>query len=944
MKILLILSLFIFAAFFAQTFSMGKVIAATEKSSIVANDIDDGISGWQEQTNTVAATVTEPSYPGKGLIYSFGSLKGGELGSAESVLDSEVGGVVKNGQPNIGILDGTKTVRIYYGGTQSLYANGTSMAYGIVFDPNARANPIEQYSVLVSKLSDKKYFVAKDNDGHIAMKVMGNFSRDGHRFLIEILLRPGVSDGNAKVYQDMYVKNISNTSDSFGVFYGGDTQLGNDDGIPIKSLGNNEGMYIEGAADKESGSTTSTTPKYKLLLKIEGKDKPTDFTGSERIADWLSGFASQKFSGSGIVNTSMGLERNKTIYDGMDSSYTLKWPYQTLQPGKTYHVQHEIQGLIGKIVRPEFSKTYQNLTAKDGKNHIGDQVKFTLNVENNGYQDALTGIKLDDHIDTFFNLDVNSIKLVKADGTKEAVPAAAYDPKTRKLSIPVKETVSDNQVISIEYTTQIDATASGKTVSNTGYLDCFDQDNNHQEFKKQATVSFDVVEAPYISTFKKQVKNITKGDKDFSEQTEGRIGDTVKYHMEYTVDSSSKNSLSSGELKDPIAGELDVNNIDVSYSTGGAVEHPSALDKIPIKSLPVGGKVIVEFDAKINDKAKPDSVIKNIGHFSAKTDSGNTIENDSNEADITVKKPQTGKITLRYIDRESNMANPKSVATEVTYTGKLNSKLFDHETQPDATGASPKFIDGWTVVDYTENADLTNATYYQAAKKYNPVFSEDEQIITYRYEPKMISFSVPDNWDFGNYDISKDENYYLRSQLDSNRQRVPYELQVKDYYGVDSWSVDVTQTDQFKTSTKINGAIQELKGAQLSVKNGTLIGNKSTQDDIANPKVNGQQTVDANNPKAGEKDIVTSKANFNFEIGKPVTGIINYQKAGHYKDINNSDADNTVYDNPGTGEWHYQFGDQTTKDISIGLHIPASTERYKAYYATTLTWNLNLTP
>jgi hypothetical protein len=71
---------------------------------------------------------------------------------------------------------------------------------------------------------------------------------------------------------------------------------------------------------------------------------------------------------------------------------------------------------------------------------------------------------------------------------------------------------------------------------------------------------------------------------------------------------------------------------------------------------------------------------------------------------------------------------------------------------------------------------------------------------------------------------------------------------------------------------------------------------------------------------------------------------MSYEKAGHYADVNNGDADDTTYDNPGTGEWHYQFGTDSTKDTSIGLHVPSGTKRYEADYATTITWNLNLVP
>lgn len=298
-----------------------------------------------------------------------------------------------------------------------------------------------------------------------------------------------------------------------------------------------------------------------------------------------------------------------------------------------------------------------------------------------------------------------------------------------------------------------------------------------------------------------------------------------------------------------------------------------------------------------------------------------------------IKAPANGKITVRYLDRESNMANPTTVSSEVTYVGQVGTKLLDSTTQPDATGTSPKTISGWTVVDYTDETDLMNANYYQAAKN-NPVFATTEQVITYRYEKKAIGLKVPAHWYFGSYGPSDTEQtYYLKAEDQVNGKTQPYELQVRDYYGVNSWSVDATQSTQFKTTKDVNGNRETLTGAQLQFKNGTVLANQSTKDP-ASP------TMKA----AGDKDTLTSKSDFNLDIGKTLTGIMSYEKAGHYTDVNNGDVDDTTYDNPGTGEWHYQFGTDGTKDTSIGLHVPAGTKRYEADYATTITWNLNLVP
>ncbi|AUX11528.1 hypothetical protein C0213_03630 [Latilactobacillus sakei] len=606
--------------------SQERVTIKNTKSKLTdvkSTDIDDGITNWKESGKTTASSIMEPSYPNKGLIYSFGTLVGGEDSSQDSKIDSSTGLII-NGQPNVGILDNNKIESIYYNGASKINANGNSMAFGLVFDPNAPAGRISKYSVLINKLQNKKYYLGQDGNNTV-MKIMGDFNRDGHQFIIEILLRPEKTTDKVVVNQEMFIKNIGTTDESFGVFYGGDVAVAEDDRVAMQSLGNNEGLYLEGAAGK-----------YKLLLEMDQQYGPSDFVGSPLNQKWLSGFSGATFNGQGIVNTPIGLTPGATVIPaGNDTTYTLKWPYQTLAPGGVYHVVHGIQGLIGEIVRPVFSKTYQNLTSKDGKNRINDTVKFDVSLKNLGFQDRISGIKIQDQITDDFKLDPSSIVLVKADGSKEKVPESAYNTTTKELLINVKDKVADNKIVSIEYDASIAPQAAGKEVTNTANLDCID-DIGGQAFKRQATVKFYVEKANYLDQVTKLVRNDSQKEQNYQSTTQAANGDKVSYQINYHVDANSPSGFASGTLVDNLPAELNLNGpITVSYSDG-TTQTVTDLKNLKLNPMKKGESVKVAFSAIVN--ASKSKVIRNTVSVIGQSNAGDSIKG-TDYADLNLVVP-----------------------------------------------------------------------------------------------------------------------------------------------------------------------------------------------------------------------------------------------------------------------------------------------------------------
>lgn len=603
----------------------------------------------------------------------------------------------------------------------------------------------------------------------------------------------------------------------------------------------------------------------------------------------------------------------------------------------------------------------------DGQNGDTIDYRFTVAADGNNSDDLLKA-KIQDitNNDSDLTLVPGSLKVqIGVDAETDGNETQFNDHLTVAVGdIPAGKTAT------VTYQMKVKSNED-KDVTNGGNLYATNLDNETDATHLKAanpTVLHLTKQTAAVDTLTQTVENITAKTAAEDKETEGGQDDQIQYaftaHIKADTGSKLKGLTLKTQENDSTASYTDADGVlnddakqyDTEYKIVRAdgtdegwqkVDSGDVTDAIGSIQIKLPGDQV----ALSNDDTVTVHYSKSIKTVPAEN---KYLYNDGSVGDTKanytrIKPLSDGKITVRYLDRESDMASPTTVSSEVTYVGKIGTKLLDSTTTPDATGSSPKTISGWTVVDYTGDTDLPNATYYQAAKN-NPVFAAGDQVITYRYEKKAIGLKVPAHWYFGSYGPSDTEQtYYLKAKDQVNGKTQPYELQVRDYYGVNSWSVDATQSTQFKTTEDVNGNRQTLTGAQLQFTNGTVLANQSTDttltgDDVANPTVNGKQTTDPANPKAGETDSLTSKSNFNLDVGSPLTGIMSYEKAGHYADVNNGDTDDTTYDNPGTGEWHYQFGTDSTKDTSIGLHVPSGTKRYEADYATTITWNLNLVP
>ncbi|MFL2082061.1 WxL domain-containing protein [Latilactobacillus sakei] len=564
--------------------------------AINPNTFDDGIPNWVQKTKTEVGSKAFQGSTSRFLNYTFGGVNGGIDAEADSKISSYN---IQGSQINIFIKDNNKTIGAFFKGEDtSSKAVRTSTGFGIVFEPNERNDGPKQ-AILANKLTNKAYFVGHDSEGNLVSKIMGQFERNGKTLIAEILLRPSLS-GTTAVQQELYLKNDTTQSVSYGTFIGQDTMLNGNDKVPMSSMGNNAGLYI-------------TQNPYKLAINMKVPDGPTNYAAQTwtRRNPWFDGFTPRNFSGTGLEQKN--LEEGYTVLKNSDTSYTAKWPFATLAPGESQHYRQDIGITKAPDVAPEAYKEYQNETSTDGSNRPGDNIKFTLRAHNSGLDSSWSDVSFSDIIPSEFQIDTNSIRLINQSGQETIVSPSAYNEVTRELKVTVPNSVKDNQWVSVTFEAKALTTASGRTVRNTVNVVGIDSNVNQQERSASA-----IVDVPFIKVqlpeLTKKVKNISRLDAKYATETEASIGDEIGYKLVFTNTKSEE--VPEAIIEDPLDSDLDEPSaVHVSYKDSNGSEVRSedltfAGNQLILKAIPANGSVVLTFETIIQDTKK--TVINNI--------------------------------------------------------------------------------------------------------------------------------------------------------------------------------------------------------------------------------------------------------------------------------------------------------------------------------------------
>ncbi|WP_061827314.1 WxL domain-containing protein [Latilactobacillus sakei] len=430
----------------------------------------------------------------------------------------------------------------------------------------------------------------------------------------------------------------------------------------------------------------------------------------------------------------------------------------------------------------------------------------------------------------------------------------------------------------------------------------------------------------------KQVRNETMGEKDYQTTTTVHPDDTVDYRIRFSADDKMTDKITTTELQDTLPKGLTLvpDSILIKYSDGTS-EKASDLKAVKLHALTAGQHADIEYQVKVAHDQIPDIDLKNT--VTSKTAIADSTTVLRGATDVTVKsaKPAKGQITFHYIDRATGSPIGAKAVTVKGLIGKPVSEttLADVSGHQDPNQIRPANIPSYVPVDYTYQADLSTAKFYRI-KDVDPLITATPQDYTFRYERSRLAMTVPADMNFNpTSDTQAERTYYLPGQREGDK-KVPYGVEVSDYWGINDWQLGVSQTTQF--TGQYTDHYQKTRDVQLD--------NAQLQFNNANFKL---VQTDGNNSQQNN-DQIEGIAAFSLIPGDKPKTLVTYHKSGQYRHQQTDNKGNLTYDLPGYSIYQYRFGDPQTADYSIGLHVPQTTKRYQTHYQTTLKWHLTVAP
>ncbi|SON67430.1 WxL domain-containing protein [Latilactobacillus sakei] len=430
----------------------------------------------------------------------------------------------------------------------------------------------------------------------------------------------------------------------------------------------------------------------------------------------------------------------------------------------------------------------------------------------------------------------------------------------------------------------------------------------------------------------KQVRNETMGEKDYQTTTTVHPDDTIDYRIRFSVDDKMTDKISTTELQDTLPKGLTLvpDSILIKYSDGTS-EKASDLKAVKLHALTAGQHADIEYQVKVAHDQIPDIDLKNTVTSKTAIADSTTVLRGATDATVKSAKPAKGQITFHYIDWATGSPIGAKAVTVKGLIGKPVSEaaLADVSGHQDPNQIRPANIPSYVPVDYTDQADLSTAKFYRI-KDVDPLITATPQDYTFRYERSRLAMTVPADMNFNpTSDTQAERTYYLPGQREGDK-KVPYGVEVSDYWGINDWQLGVSQTTQF--TGQYTDQYQKTRDVQLD--------NAQLQFNNANFKL---VQTDGNNSQQNN-DQIESIAAFSLIPGDKPKTLVTYHKSGQYRHQQTDNKGNLTYDLPGYSIYQYRFGDPQTADYSIGLHVPQTTKRYQTHYQTTLKWHLTVAP
>lgn len=517
-------------------------------------DINDGLTNWTATTTVpqgYAAATTNDSGDTVRMGFTFGSWSSHDLLSTASS-----GSSLYYQRSNI-FLEETKSgqspqnIQAFYGGASS--GPWRSLDFSIIEDVNSKTSRPSPNSSFLDQLQNPTLFVSKSGSDVQALKLMGYYALgDNNNNLLEVeeVLRPSIYS-NSGISQELYVKNTTTVSQTFGIMNGEDTQLENKivgisgdpdyydpDHVPIYALGNNRGIYFQSNkhrlnvnTDVTNGPNRYSAHPFSNYLTFDKNFTGTNFDNAQGQEAYNNGLG---YSAGDILLTKSGT-------DYPDSAYSLLWPStKDLGAGKTKHYAVEIGMNQSSYSKPWISEQWTNTSSKD-KNYVGDQLKFTVTLGNAGKDSEYQATILRGLVPEGIAVDTKSFKLATGTGSAKSV---TYNTTNNEVDLSTADAIDlkDNQTAQLTFTGKIADGSAGKTLTTTPKLTATELKlNSHQQLDFEgADVNIPVAERTFVAklTHTAQDKSRTLPPNYYVP------GDQIDFYMDYVINKDSSDSVS----------------------------------------------------------------------------------------------------------------------------------------------------------------------------------------------------------------------------------------------------------------------------------------------------------------------------------------------------------------------------------------------------------------
>ncbi len=673
----------------------------------------DGITNWKLQNNSPSNEIGEiPIGNNISLGYTFGAARnangtvtaGDTTITKKSTVNTSSPAKITNSKINVfldykgkyyGIIHQGANSYIGTGGTPE-NASDTSIDYALLTNNRDSyfyndMNLLANMSVFDSSSNaSKQFYTGTDANGKPVYKLLGLYGKQN--LFAEIVLRPSIT-GAPIVQRELYVYNPDSNSKQFQTFFGEDTGLNpnnNDtsvDNVPMYSMGGGKGLYLLSGTDYDPASKLFITNEVSGGFKdFMGRvlTNPTNWgvkgmTGNTQISDpklpWLSSMSTSTDYGDTDtpVNTNLLKSKNSAgslvdvvdIHGFQDSAYTLRWPEVTLNKGDVAEFSSTVGATIANYAIPRISKTYTNLTSPGSTvNHVGDKLRFTLTVKNDGYKSTWLLTKILDNMPAGLTIDKSTTQSSLIDGD-----AINFNPNTSVSSPDINGNKTAIFTFDATVNNQAPYNLTNGKLTNTAY---FTGNNINMADSKTDHASVDIpVEMPTFKyRFTKQVRNdTTDPNGSFSSKTTGKKDDTIEYKVAFNSNGTS--SLSGANFADSLPDGLEL--IPDSVSLNGTPESSLNFSTGALKN---NVENIVSFKAKVtgitastaSNTAYLNNVLTNTGQQFSSIATEVPAEVDIQDAPLTtsfVEVPNT-------IDFGSvNSANLERTLPNVSTDGKL---------------------------------------------------------------------------------------------------------------------------------------------------------------------------------------------------------------------------------------------------------------------------------